>query len=63
MQKVTSSYASHIRNDLNQAHEKMHLIGNTVRNEYQEGDVINARDGLTELQAAFDLMNSVLERM
>jgi len=48
---------------LEQAHEKIHLIGNTIRNKYQDGDVTNARDELTELQAAFDLMNNVLEEM
>ena len=45
---------------LAQAHEALHLIAQVLQLQYQEGEVNTAREGLAELQTAFDNMNSIL---
>jgi len=45
---------------LQQAHEESHRIASDLLATYQQGDVKKARDGLDELNAAFDNMSNVL---
>ncbi|NQY26595.1 MAG: EAL domain-containing protein [Piscirickettsiaceae bacterium] len=41
---------------LDEAHEALHLVAHTLLLQYQDGDVNAAREGLSELQSAFDNM-------
>jgi len=45
---------------LKRAHESMHLIAQTMNQQYQDGDIDAAREGLSELQIAFSNMNNAL---
>jgi len=46
--------------NLEQAHEDFHLTAQSLQVKYQDGDIDSAREDLSELQTAFDKMNSAL---
>jgi hypothetical protein len=46
---------------IKQAHDKVHVIANDIFIRYREGERDEARNDLTELQAAFDEMKTVLD--
>lgn len=46
---------------LDQAHDELHLIAHGLLLQYQDGDVDAARKGLPDLQTYFDNMNNVLK--
>jgi len=48
--------------NLNQAHEQMHNIGIVLSDKYLEGNIELARDGLTDIQLAFEKINHVIDR-
>ncbi|RKZ89049.1 MAG: hypothetical protein DRQ39_01370 [Gammaproteobacteria bacterium] len=48
--------------NLNKAHDKIHIIVNDLLLKYQSGDIDTARDGLSKLQKSFDEMNNILGR-
>jgi len=46
--------------NLNQTHEVIHNIAHAIHQYYQAGDIEAAREGLPELQSAFQQMNNTL---
>lgn len=48
-------------NQLDNAHNTMHLIANDLFKKYQDGEIDSAREGLTDLQTAFENMINTLE--
>ena len=46
--------------DLQESHKKIHLLAHDLFLKYQNGNIETAREGLPELQGAFDKMNEVL---
>ena len=44
-----------------ETHEALHLIAQGMLKQYQDGDIDTAREGLPELQTAFDKMNNALD--
>lgn len=47
-------------NRLDEAHNNFHTIAQAIKLKYEEGDISAAREGLSELQNAFDEMNNTL---
>lgn len=48
---------------LDKVHDELHSIANALLLKYQNGEVRAAREGLSNIQAAFDNMNSPLKQV